>query len=100
VADTSAANQPAKQPTDPAVVTADDRRTAVREEYGKYVAIEPIDGPHGDVRIFNVGDPVPVSFVEGKEYPWLSKDDGRVAGANTKQARNASRRAAGLPEEE
>lgn len=42
--------------------TADEYRTALREEYSTYVAVSPIYV--GTARAFNVGDPVPKSHVD------------------------------------
>ena len=51
--------------------TAEQRAEAVAAEYGKYTASEAID--IGGVRAFNVGDPVPISHVEG-DSPTVRKD--------------------------
>jgi hypothetical protein len=93
------AGSPAEKAVTPEVVTADDRRAQVAAEYGKYIALAPIDAPDGTARIFNPLDPIPVSFVEGKEYPWLSADDERVGLTSRKTDRNKARRAVGLSEE-
>lgn len=73
---------------DPAPTTAAELRDAQAAEYGTYVAVVPIqlDG----VNAFNVGDPVPVSHVEGRV---VSTD--QVAKTSTK----AGRVAAGAPDE-
>jgi hypothetical protein len=59
--------------------TAEEYRRAQEKEYGSYVATAPID-IYG-ARAFNVGDPVPVSHVEGGIVP---RD--RVVGSTTKAA--------------
>jgi len=59
--------------------TAEAQAEAIRQEYGRYVAKEPIE--IGGARAFNAGDPVPVSHVESGV---VSKDS--VVGANTKTA--------------
>lgn len=46
----------------PAIETAEDAAQAIRDEYGTYVALGPID--IGGARAFNKGDAVPVSHVE------------------------------------
>lgn len=73
---------------DPAPTTAAELRDAQAAEYGTYVATQliKIDG----VNAFNVGDPVPVSHVEGRV---VSAD--QVAKTTTK----AGRAAAGVPDE-
>jgi hypothetical protein len=60
-------------------VQADDHRAALAAEYGKWVAVEPID--IGGARAFNVGDPVPVGHVESGV---VSRE--AVRGVNTKAA--------------
>jgi hypothetical protein len=60
-------------------VQADDHRAALAAEYGRWVAVEPID--IGGARAFNVGDPVPVGHVESGVVPKSA-----VTGVNTKAA--------------
>lgn len=64
--------------------TVEDFRKALQEEYGTYVAIEPID--HDGARAYNVGDPVPVSNVQQHKYD----EAGLVAKRTTKAAKQAS----------
>lgn len=59
--------------------TVQDYEAAQAAEWGRWVAIEPID--INRARAFNVGDPVPVSHVESGV---VRKD--QVVGANTKTA--------------
>lgn len=59
--------------------TASELREAQVKEYGRYVAVAPID--IDGARAFNAGDPVPASHVDRGV---VSKD--QVVGANTKTA--------------
>lgn len=63
--------------------TALERRAAVEQEYGVYVATQPIDV--GAARAFNVGDAVPVSHVKAYKYDEL----GVVAKRSTKAGQGA-----------
>lgn len=58
-------------------------RAAQVKEYGTYVAVQPIN--YGVVRVYNVGDPVPVSNVERHGY----LEQGLVAKVTTKAAAQA-----------
>lgn len=87
------------------VVTADDRREAVRREYGKYIATEAITAPNGAL-MFNPGDPVPITHVEGPEDGKGKRDAGKavvradqVAKRGTIEARQAVLAAGGIVEE-
>jgi len=60
--------------------TGDEVRKAQQDEYGTFVALEPID--HGGARAYNPGDPVPASNVEAHGY----LDAGVVARRSTKAA--------------
>lgn len=60
-------------------MTVDEYVAAQQKEWGQYVAIHPIDIL--GARAFNVGDPVPVSHVDGNIVPRDS-----VVGVNTKAA--------------
>lgn len=55
-------------------------RAALVDEYGTYVAVEPID--FDNARAYNIGDPVPVTNVE--RYGYL--DRGLVAKRTSKAA--------------
>ena len=62
--------------------TATDLRKAAQEEYGTYVAVEPIE--IGNARAFNVGDPVPKShvvagLVAAEQVAKVSTKDGAAA---------------------
>lgn len=61
-------------------VTADQVRKAQQDEYGTFVALEPID--HNGARAYNTGDPVPASNVELHGY----LEAGQVARRSTKAA--------------
>lgn len=64
-------------------VQADDHRAAQVAEYGRWVAVEPID-IHG-ARAFNVGDAVPISHVDSGVVPKSA-----VRGVDTKAAKAAT----------
>lgn len=64
-------------------VQADDHRAALAAEYGKWVAIEPID--IGGARAFNVGDAVPNGHVDSGVVPKSA-----VSGVATKAAQAAT----------
>lgn len=64
--------------------TVEEFRKAQLDEYGTYVAIEPID--HDGARAYNVGDPVPASNVEAHKYD----EQGLVAKRTTKAAKQVT----------
>lgn len=71
--------------------TAEQQRAAVREEYGQYVAIQPID--HDGVRAYNTGDPVPAANV----VRWKYLEQGLVSHTESSEAGDALRAATRPP---
>lgn len=73
----------------PELMTAEQYAEGVRKEYSMYVATGPID--INGARAFNVGDPVPVSHVDG-DNPTVRSD--QVAKTSTKAGQSAVQTAA------